>query len=144
MTTKQYLSQIGRLDRQIQNKLSEIYQLKTMAYGVAVSNDGERVQTSGDKDRLGSVVAKIVDLEVETDDIVDRFVERRKQIIEQIDKIENEDYYHVLSMRYVGKNTFEDIAKATNWSIRKVFSIHGKALLEFEKMYGTEYLENVQ
>lgn len=144
MTTKEYLSQIGRLDRQIQNKLSEIYQLKTMAYGVTVSNDGERVQTSGDKDRLGSVVAKIVDLEVETDDIVDRFVERRKQIIEQIDKIENEDYYHVLSMRYVGKNTFEDIAKATNWSIRKVFSIHGKALLEFEKMYGTEYLENVQ
>lgn len=144
METKQYLNQISRLERQIQNKLSEIYQLKTMACSVTVSNDGERVQTSGDKDRLGSTVAKIVDLEKETDNVVGCFVDKRKRIIEQIDGMENEDYYHVLSMRYVGRNTFEDIAKATNWSIRKVFSIHGKALQEFEQMYGKEYLENVQ
>lgn len=143
MDTKTYLGQISRLERQIQNKLSEIYQLKTMACSVTVSNEGERVQTSGDKDRLGSVVSKIVDLEKETDNIVDSFVDKRKRIIEQIDGMENEDYYHVLSMRYVGKATFEDIAKSTNWSIRKVFSIHGKALQEFECMYGKEYLENV-
>lgn len=144
MDTKAYLNQIGRLERQIQNKLTEIYQLKTMACSVTVSNDGERVQTSGNKDRLGSVVAKIVDLEHETDELVDNFVSKRKRIIQQIDGIEIDDYYHVLSMRYVGKNTFEDIAKATNWSIRKVFGLHDKALQEFEKLYGAEYLENVQ
>lgn len=144
MTTKFYLQQIDRLDKMIQNKLSEIYQLKTMACSVTVSNDSERVQTSSDKDRLGSTVAKIVDLEKETDSLVDSFSDKRKRIIEQIDGIDNVDYYHILSMRYVGKNTFEDIAKKTNWSIRKVFSIHGKALQEFERLYGAEYLENVQ
>lgn len=144
MTTKEYLSQISRLDRMIQNKLSEIYQLKTMACSVTVSNEGERVQTSSDKDKLGSAVAKIVDLEKETDRLVDSFSDKRKHIIEQIDGIENSDYYHVLSMRYVGKNTFEDISQKTNWSIRKVFGIHGKALQEFERLYGTEYIENVQ
>lgn len=144
MTTKCYLGQIDRLEKMIQNKLSEIYQLKTMACGVTVSNEGERVQTSSDKDQLGSTVAKIVDLEKETDNLVDSFSDKRKHIIEQIDGIDNVDYYHVLSMRYVGKNTFEDIAKKTNWSIRKVFSIHGKALQEFEKLYGEEYLESVQ
>lgn len=140
MTTKEYLSQVERLDRMIQNKLSEIYQLKTMACSVSISADRERVQTSSDKDRLGSTVAKIVDLEREIDNLVDSFAEKRKHIIEQIDSIENIDYYHVLSMRYVSRNTFDDIAKNTNWSIRKVFSLHGKALLEFEKMYGSEYL----
>lgn len=144
MDTKSYLNQISRLERQIQNKLSEIYQLKTMACSVTVSNDNERVQTSGDKDRLGSVVAKIVDLEKETDNIVDSFVDKRNRIIKQIDGMHNEDYYHVLSMRYVGKNTYEDIAKSTNWSIRKVFGLHDKALQEFERLYGDEYLENVQ
>lgn len=144
MTTKNYLGQIDRLEKMIQNKLSEIYQLKTMACSVTVSNDGERVQTSSDKDQLGSTVAKIVDLEKETDNLVDSFSDKRKHIIEQIDRIDNADYYHVLSMRYVGKNTFEDIAQKTNWSIRKVFSIHGKALHEFEKLYGEEYLENMQ
>ena len=46
MDTKQYLNQIHRLDIQIQNKLSEIYKLKTMACNVTVSNDREIVQTS--------------------------------------------------------------------------------------------------
>ena len=140
MTTKSYLSQIERLDRMIQNKLSEIYQLKTMACSVTVSNDGERVQNSGDKDRMGTTVAKIVDLERETDELVDSFVEKRKRIVEQIDSIDNIDYYNVLSMRYVSRDTFESIAEKTNWSIRKVFTLHGKALLDFETRYGEEYL----
>lgn len=144
MDTKQYLSQIERLDKMIQNKLSEIYQLKTMACSVTVSNEKERVQTSSDKDRLGSTVAKIVDLEKETDMLVDRFIDKRSHIISQIDGLDNIDYYHVLSMRYVARNTFEEIAKKTNWSIRKVFSIHGEALKEFERLYGHEYIEIVQ
>lgn len=144
MDTKQYLSQIERLDKMIQNKLSEIYQLKTMACSVTVSSENERVQTSSDKDRLGSTVARIVDLEKETDSMVDSYIEKRNHIINQIDGLDNIDYYHVLSMRYVGRTTFEEIAKNTNWSIRKVFSIHGEALKEFEKLYGKEYLKNVQ
>ena len=144
MDTKQYLSQIERLDKMIQNKLSEIYQLKTMACSVTVSNEKERVQTSSDNDRLGSTVAKIVDLEKETDMLVDRFIDKRSHIISQIDGLDNIDYYHVLSMRYVARNTFEEIAKKTNWSIRKVFSIHGDALKEFERLYGREYIEIVQ
>ena len=140
MDTKQYLGQIERLDKMIQNKLSEIYQLKTMACSVTVSNDNERVQTSSDKDRLGSTVAKIVDLEKETDRLVDSFIDKRSHVISQIDRLDNINYYNILSMRYVTRNTFEEIAKKTNWSIRKVFSIHGEALKEFERIYGHEYL----
>lgn len=144
MDTKSYLSQINRLDRQIQNKLLEIYQLKTMACGITVLNDGERVQTSKDKDQMATVVSKIVDMERETDELIAAFVDKRKHIIAQIDGIADDDCYHILSMRYVGQNTFESIAEKTNWSIRKVFSIHGRALRIFEKLYGMEYLENVQ
>lgn len=139
MDTKKYLNQIERLGKQIQNKLSEIYQLKTMACSVSVSNEKDRVQTSPDKDRLGSTVAKIVDLEKETDRLVDEFVEKRNHIIGQIDSMENIDYYHILSLRYVSRNTFDDIAEKTGWSIRQTFRIHGQALLEFEKEYGEEY-----
>ena len=76
--------------------------------------------------------------------LVDEFMRKRNHIISQIDSMENTDYYHVLSMRYVNQNTFEEIAQATNWSIRKIFTIHGRALQEFERLYGKEYLENVQ
>lgn len=141
MVTKQYLGQIERLDKMIQNKLSEIYQLKTMACSVTVSNDGERVQTSSDKDRLGSTVAKIIDLEKETDRLVDRFIDKRNHIIEQIDGIEDMNMYHVLSSRYIGKKTFDEIATEMNYSRMQINRIHGKALLEFEKLYGNEYLK---
>lgn len=144
MDTKQYLSQIKRLDRKIQNKLSELYNLKMMASSISVSNEGERVQTSGNKDQLGAVVAKIVDMEKEIDKMVDLFVYTRSEIISQIDSMDDLDSYDILSMRYVAGKTFHEISEKTGWSIRKVFSLHGKALLEFEKKYGREYLENVQ
>ena len=144
MDTKQYLSQIKRLDRKIQNKLSELYNLKMMARSISVSNEGERVQTSGNKDQLGAVVAKIVDMEKEVDKMVDLFVDTRSEIISQIDSMDDLDSYDILSMRYVAGKTFHEISEKTGWSIRKVFSLHGKALLEFEKKYGREYLENVQ
>lgn len=140
MTTKEYLNQIERLDKMITNKLSEIYQLKIMACSITVSGDSERVQTSGNHDKLGSTIAKIVDLERETDELVDSLVDKRKEILRQIDNMKNIDHYDVLHKHYVERRTFQDIADSENWSIRQVFNIHGRALQEFEKMYGDTYL----
>lgn len=140
MTTKEYLNQIERLDKMITNKLSEIYQLKIMACSITVSGDSERVQTSGNQDKLGSTIAKIVDLERETDELVDSLVDKRKEILRQIDNMKNIDHYDVLHKHYVERRTFQDIADSENWSIRQVFNIHGRALQEFEKMYGNTYL----
>mgnify|MGYP000955381173 FL=1 len=140
MTTKEYLNQIERLDKMITNKLSEIYQLKIMACSITVSGDSERVQTSGNQDKLGSTIAKIVDLERETDELVDSLVDKRKEILRQIDNMKNIDHYDVLHKHYVERRTFQDIADSENWSIRQVFNIHGRALQEFEKMYGDTYL----
>ena len=99
------------------------------------------MQTSSDKDRLGSTVAKIVDLEKETDSLIDRFIAKRNHIIDQIDGIEDMNMYHVLSSRYIGKKTFDEIATEMNYSRMQINRIHGKALLEFEKLYGNEYLK---
>ena len=140
MTTKEYLNQIERLDKMITNKLSEIYQLKIMACSITVSGDSERVQTSGNQDKLGSTITKIVDLERETDELVDSLVDKRKEILSQIDNMKNIDHYDVLHKHYVERRTFQDIADSENWSVRQVFNIHGRALQEFEKMYGDTYL----
>ena len=140
MTTKEYLNQIERLDKMITNKLAEIYQLKIMACSITVSGDSERVQTSGNQDKLGSTIAKIVDLERETDELVDSLVDKRKEILSQIDNMKNIDHYDVLHKHYVERRTFQDIADSENWSIRQVFNIHGRALQEFEKIYGNTYL----
>lgn len=140
MTTESYLEQIDRYEKMIQNKISEIQQLKTIACSITVSNDGERVQKTTEKDKLGTIVSKIVDMEREIEELVEKFLGKRNKIIKQIDDMENIDYYHVLTMRYVSNNTIEEIASKTNWSVRKVYDLKKKALKEFEMLYGNKYL----
>lgn len=141
MDTKQYLSQIERLDRVIQNKLTEIYQLKTMACNIVVSTENERVQSSGDKERMASTVSKIVDIEREIDSLIDTQLERKNVIIGQIESLENNDMYHILFNRYVKRASFGDIAKEMNYSERHIITLHGEALQEFERKFGNLYLE---
>ena len=139
MDTKQYLSQIERLDKMIQNKLSEIYQLKTMACSVTVSNEKERVQTSSDNDRLGSTVAKIVDLEKETDRLVDRFVDLKKEIMSIISMIKSERHREILFKKYLEQKSLYEIAEELGMTDRGCKKAHKRALEEFEKIKNTIY-----
>lgn len=140
MTTKKYLSQIERIDKTIQNKLSEIYQLRSLATDITVATDKEKIQTSSDKDKIGNAVSRIVDLENETSSMINDYINTRKKIIREIDSISNKNYYQVLFSRYVEYKTMDEIAEKMNYSWRQIIRIHGSALIEFEKLYGSEYL----
>lgn len=140
METKQYLMQISRLDRMIQNKLSELSQLKDLIYGLSAIENKERVQTSPDFDKIGASVAKIDEMERKLDEIIDSYIDKKNHIIEQIDGIENETHYQILFARYIEKKTFEKIADEIKYSFRNTTRLHGKALQEFKKKYGHEYL----
>lgn len=140
MTTKEYLSQVDRLNRMIDNKLSEIYQLKTLVCSISVATDGEKVKSSSSQDKMGDTIAKIVDMEKEADDMIDKMLDIKQKIVSQIENIENTNYYDVLCSRYIGRMTFEEIAKKMNYSWKQVHRIHDLALEEFEKKYKKEYM----
>lgn len=142
MTTKEYLSQIERLDRMIQNKLSEISQLKHIATSITIAPKEVNVQVSNDKDKMGNAVTKLIDLEKETDKLVDDYIDKRKRIIEQIDSIHDTNMYHVLSERYISRKDLSVIAVEMGYSFKQVCRIHGNALSEFERLYGNEYLKS--
>lgn len=142
MDTKRYLGQIERLDRMIQNKLSEINQLKHIATSITNAPKEVNVQVSSDKDRMGSAIAKLLDLEKEADRIVNDYIDKRKRIIEQIDSIEDTNMYHVLSERYIMRKDLSVIAVEMGYSFKQVCRIHGNALMEFERLYGKGYLKS--
>ena len=139
MDTKQYLQQISRLDRMINNKLAEISQLRELAMSVSAVKNEERVQTTPNYDKIGTAYCKIEEMEEKLDKLIDEFVDKRNLIISQIDKIENETYYEILFSRYIEKKTFEKIADEMTYSWRQVIRLHGRALQEFEKKYGNTY-----
>ena len=139
MDTKQYLQQISRLDRMIQNKLAEISQLRELAMSVSAVKNEERVQNTPNFDKIGTAYCKIEEMEEKLDKLIDEYVDKKNLIISQIDKIENETYYEILFARYIEKKTFEKIADEMTYSWRQVIRLHGRALQEFEKKYGNTY-----
>ena len=140
MTAKQYLSQISRLNKMIANKLSEIYQIKSMALNISVLNEEDKVQTSGSKDRSGDMVSKMVDLEKEAQDYVDAYTDLRRKVITQIDSMPKEKHYKVLFSKYIEDKTFDVIADEMGYSWRQIIRIHGDALNEFERIYGSDFV----
>lgn len=139
MDTKTYLQQISRLDRMINNKLSEIQQFRELARSVSAVKNEERVKTSPNFDKIGTAYCKIEEMEEKLDKLIDEYVDKKNLIISQIDGIENETYYEILFARYIEKKTFEKIADEMTYSFRNVTRLHGRALQEFEKKYGNLY-----
>lgn len=141
MTTKNYLLQIERLDKMIQNKLSEINQLQHIALSVSIAPKEVNVKSSGDQDKMGTAVSKLADLEIETQHLVDTYIEKRKLIISQIDSIEDVNMYHILSEKYVARKQWKEIEVEIGKSHRYVMDLHKKSLREFERMYGKNYMD---
>ena len=139
MDTKQYLNQISRYDRMINNKLAEISQLRELAMSVSAVKNEERVQTTPDKDRLGSMVAKITDLEKETDMLIDRFVDLKKEIMIIISMVKSERHRDILSKKYLELKSIYEIAEELGITDRGCKKAHKKALDEFEKIKNTIY-----
>ena len=136
MTTKEYLSQIRRYDCQISNKLEEIKELRLRISGTSSFSNGDRVKTSGSKDQVGSCVSKIVDMEREVDALIDK----RLEIVKQIEEISDADMYDVLAKRFVLNKDFKVISVEIKKSKRQTFFIYDNAIDTFEKMFGYLYM----
>ena len=141
MTTKDYLNQINRLDKSIQNKLSELLQYRELSVSLSAVSSDIKVRISPEVDRIGRSIARLEELEQQLDRMIDCFVDKKTHIIAQIDDIEDEMHYQVLFARYIECKTFEKIAEELNYSFRQIVRVHEKALAEFEGRYGQEYLE---
>ena len=139
METKEYLQQIGRYDRLINNKLVELAQYRSMACSVSAVKNDERVQSSPSYDTMDKIVSKIEQMENEIDMLVDRYIDNKRIIISQIDSMSDEMTYQMLFSRYVEQKTFEKMAIEMNYCYKQVIRRHGKALQEFEQKWGNTY-----
>lgn len=142
MTTKEYLNQISRLDKVINNKMTEILQYRELAFGLSAVSSDIKVRTSPKMDRIGNAMARLERMEQQLDEMIDCYVDKKNHIIAQIDALEDEMFYQVLFARYIEKKTFEKIAIELNYSLRQISRVHESALAEFEGQFGSEYLDS--
>lgn len=137
MKAKEYLQQLQRLDTVINQKIKELgdLRLKSKSTG-AIDYSKERVQTSPSGDApFVKLIGRIVDLEEEINAEIDRYVDEKHKIINQIQGLKNSDYISLLFKRYVEFKKFETIAVEMNFTYQYVLNMHGYALKEFESAY---------
>lgn len=135
---KRYLQQIRLYDSHINTKLEELQHLKEMVTKITPTLKDDVVSGGGNQDKLSDAVVRIVDLEAEIDEDIDRYVNAKQEISGVLDGISDPDQLQVLYKRYVQYKTFEQIACDMNMTYRNVCYIHGKGLLAVREIMETD------
>ena len=129
---QEYLRQVRLYDIHINSLLEEKAQMEALALKVTSSWGGEHVSGSGNQDKLGDTIAKIIDLERKIDNAVDRFVDKKEEVKALLAKIQNPDQLELLLKLYIHYESLEKVACEMGYTYRNACYIHGRALQTVE------------
>lgn len=135
MTAKNYLEQISLKNARINNLIKDKENMLQLLYSLGCAGSDERVQSSPNLDRIGTVYAKIDEKEREIVKMIDDFVDFRTQVTDEINKLNDSRYVTVLHKRYVQMEPLKKIAVELQYDYRHVTRLNGQALKEFEDLY---------
>ena len=141
MTAKQYLQSYRRIEGKYLAAIEEYKSVENDMITLKSPNFDERVQTSAKSDPIGDMVIR---LEEQKGKIGLQIVNFRSQMllirnqISDMDKIDN-DYCVILLLKYVLYKDWKFVCKSLNLSRSQANVIHGKALVEFDRIFGQNY-----
>ena len=134
ITAKEYLNQVRNLETKMKILKEEIDTLREMVVSTGAVQQQERVMSSGAQDRMAETICKINEKEEEWNELMREFALTRAEVIISIQKLNNSDYEQILYKRYCQSKKWEEIALELNYSYQWVCTLHGRALLEIEKI----------
>lgn len=136
MTAKEYLRQLWCLDRAIDIKYKELEKLRAEVGIRQMPDSQDRVVGSGyPQDHVADSVIQIMQMQDRVDQLIDRYLDLKAKITEQIEGMENQTYKDILICRYILMLTWEDVAKTMKYEVRHCTRLHGRALQDFSKRY---------
>ena len=134
MKAKEYLLKIEYNEKLINNKRDELFRLRCLADSTTIDSSKEAVQTSGSGDKIGSLVARIVDLENEILEESIRAVEDLNERIKIIEQLTDATEYDIIYRRYVKHQTLQQITDDLHYTYEWVCKLHGKALAKIQQI----------
>lgn len=131
---KEYLERIKWLDVMIDSKLEELERLNSIVKRITPVMNTTGGGGSGNADKLGDTVARIVDLQAEINRDVDEFVDYKNEAKRLMRQMSNPDYYRVLHMRYFQNRSIRQIASAMKYSYDGMKKFNSAALQDFQRV----------
>lgn len=135
MTAKEYLSQVKSKDAEIDNLQADKEGLIAMMYSLGGIGDGERVQSSRNNDKFGTLYSRIDEKEREITEKIDKLIDFKLKVSEEINALPDDRYKKLLHKRYIQFKSWEMIAVELGYTYAYVIELHGYALQEFSITY---------
>ncbi len=140
MKAKEYLSQAFYLDRQINAKLEQVYQLRELAKRATSTFTAERVSGTPQRSPMENAMVKLMDMEKEIDMDIDRLVDLKREMAGLLVQLESPAHRLSIELPYFSNKSWEDVAKSMGFEVRWVQRLHGRALQEFDALLEKKYM----
>lgn len=125
---KEFLDSVFILNKKIEAKQKEIDILNALLFKLNKELNFDRVQTSGDKDQLGSTIAKLIDAKTEINNLIDEYVDRMREVNAVLDLITDPKEYDLLHKHYIQGESWSYISQQWDNSNQWVHEIKKNAL----------------
>lgn len=113
---ERWLSRARNLDKEVNALLRAKMEERDRLSTITTSTADVRVRSSGDLHKFD----RLIELENKIDEIIDRELAVKQEIIELIDKVQNRVYKTLLTDRYIRFLTWERIAVDMHYSYQHV------------------------
>ncbi len=128
MNAKEYLSQAFHIDQRIDSKLQQVMRLRESAAKCTRTISDMPRAGSPNLQTLESTVCKIIDLENEINEDIDRLIDLKAEARKVINEVSDPDQQLILELRYLCYKSWDDIMEALGYSETSIYRLHGEAL----------------
>ena len=133
MRAKDYLLQISKIDKLIENKIAEMEHWRTVAESTGTYSEGERVQSSSSGQKMADAVVRYVSIQEEINEEVARLIDTKQDVIRTIEQLPAEKY-NVLHKVYVQGLDLNVVAIDAKKSYSWATTVHGRALQDLQRI----------
>ena len=128
MTAKEYLSQAFHIDQRISSKLSQVMRLREAATNCTATLTDMPRPDSPSRQQMADTICKIVDLEREINEDIDRLVDLKAEARRAINAVSDPDQQLILELRYLCYKPWNEIMTELGYSDPTIYRLHGEAL----------------
>ena len=135
MTGKEFLNKVLESRRELDGKLEKFKHLQAMATRITGAISGTPTVSDKSFSRIESAVTNALKQSEDVTDEVTNYFNQYLKAEKLIAKVPAIDERLVLNYRYLCGDSWREIAKTMQVSLRYVYQLHGNALLIFEKIF---------
>ena len=128
MNAKEYLSQVMYIDQRINSKLEQVTRLRENVTNCTATLSDMPRPDSPNKQRMEETICKIVDLEREINEDIDRLVDLKAEARRVINAVSDPDQQLILELRYLCYKPWNEIMTELGYSEPTIYRLHGEAL----------------